>query len=63
MYFHDKLLYIEDEDQCGECEHYLKGIACPLLDALIHRVIYLDGQMNVTDCGFFKEFERKLKLI
>ena len=63
MYCDDGLVYIEDEDQCITCENYAKGVACPLLEALGQGVVYIDESLIVTNCGFYKEFKRSLKLV
>lgn len=55
--------YIEDDDQCITCENYAKGVACPLLEALGQGVVYLEGNLTVSNCGFYKEFKRHLKLV
>ena len=63
MYCIDDTVYIEDEDQCLTCENYSKGVACPLIEALGQGVVYLEDSLTVTNCGFYKEFKRTLKLI
>lgn len=63
MYCIDNIVYIEDEDQCLTCENYAKGVACPLLEALGEGVVYLEDSLTVTNCGFYKEFKRTLKLV
>lgn len=63
MYCVDYTVYIEDDDQCLNCENYTKGVACPLLEALGQGVVYLEDSLTVTNCGFFKEFKRTLKLV
>jgi hypothetical protein len=62
MYF-DGSVHIEEEDQCYSCEYFLKGVSCPLLEALGVGVAHLDGDVLVRNCGFYKEFKRHLKLI
>lgn len=63
MYCIDYTVYIEDDDQCLTCENYSRGIACPLLEALGQGVVYLEDSLTVTNCGFYKEFRRTLKLV
>lgn len=63
MYCVDYTVYIEDDDQCITCENYARGVACPLLEALGQGVVYLEDNMTVTNCGFYKEFKRSLKLV
>lgn len=55
--------YIEEDDQCITCENYAKGVACPLLEAIGEGVVYLEGNLTVSNCGFYKEFKRHLKLV
>ena len=56
-------VFIEDEDQCLTCENYAKGVACPLLEALGEGIVCLEDSMIVTNCGFYKEFKRTLRLV
>lgn len=63
MYCIDYTVYIEDDDQCITCENYSRGVACPLLEALGQGVVYLEDNLTVTNCGFYKEFKRTLKLV
>lgn len=63
MYCVDYTVYIEDQDQCLTCENYARGVACPLLEALGQGVVYLEDSLTVTNCGFYKEFKRTLKLV
>lgn len=63
MYCIDYTVYIEDDDQCLTCESYAKGIACPLLEALGQGVVFLEDSLTVTNCGFYKEFKRSLKIV
>ena len=63
MYCEDDKVFIEDEDQCLTCENYAKGVACPLLEALGEGIVCLEDSMTVTNCGFYKEFKRTLKLV
>lgn len=62
MYF-DGTVHIEREDQCYTCEHFLKGLTCPLLEALALGIVELDGDIVVQNCGFYKEFKRTLWLV
>jgi len=45
------------------CEHFNKGVACPLLQALGLGMVTLEGSLYVTNCDFYKEFKRHLKLV
>lgn len=63
MYCVDDTVYIEDEDQCLTCENYAKGVACPLIEALGQGVVYIEDSLIVTNCGFYKEFKRMLKIV
>jgi len=63
MYCVDYTVYIEDDDQCLTCENYSRGVACPLLEALASGVVYLEDSLTVTNCGFYKEFKRTLKVV
>lgn len=63
MYCVDDTVYIEDDDQCLTCENYARGVACPLIEALGQGVVYLEDSMIVTNCGFYKEFKRTLRLV
>lgn len=63
MYCIDDTVFIEDEDQCLTCENYAKGVACPLLEALGQGVVYLEDNLTVTNCGFYKEFKRMLSIV
>ena len=63
MYCIDETVYIEDEDQCITCENYSKGVACPLIEALGQGVVYLEDSLTVTNCGFYKEFKRSLRIV
>lgn len=63
MYCMNETVYIEDDDQCLTCDNYAKGVACPLLEALGQGVVYLEDSLTVTNCGFYKEFKRTLKIV
>ncbi|MFA6988521.1 MAG: hypothetical protein WC197_00480 [Candidatus Gastranaerophilaceae bacterium] len=63
MYYDDGYVHVEDEDQCMTCDNFNKGIACPLLQALGLGYVTLEENLTVTSCGFYKKFERHLKLI
>lgn len=63
MYCDDGTVYIEDEDQCISCDNYARGVACPLLEALGAGFVYLEDSLTVTNCGFYKEFKRTLKIV
>ncbi len=63
MYCFDDVVYIEDDDQCISCENYARGVACPLIEALGMGVVYLEDNLTVTNCGFYKEFKRNLRIV
>ena len=63
MYYDKGKVYVEKDDQCITCKNFAKGVACPLLQALGLGVVVLDGVMNVTNCGFYEEFKRHLKVV
>lgn len=62
MYF-DGTIHIEEDDQCYSCEYFLKGVSCPLLEALAMDVVSLNGDMVVRNCGFYQQFKRRLFLV
>jgi hypothetical protein len=61
--YYDGNVYIEEEDQCYSCEYFLKGVMCPLLEALAVGVAHLDGDVQVKNCGFYVEFKRHLQVV
>jgi hypothetical protein len=61
--FYDGSVHIEEEDQCYSCEYFLKGVMCPLLEALAVGVAHLEGDVLVKNCGFYVEFKRHLQLV
>lgn len=63
MYYENGAVHIEEDDQCYSCEYFLKGVSCPLLEALGVGVAHLDGDVVVRNCGFYKEFKRHLQLV
>jgi len=63
MYFENGKIYVEKNDQCISCKNFTRGVACPLLQALGLGVVTLDGEMSVTNCGFYEEFKRHLKIV
>lgn len=63
MYTEDNTIHIEEDDQCVTCDNFSKGIACPLLHALALGLVSLTDDLIVTNCGFYKKFERHLKLV
>jgi len=63
MYCDKGKVFVEKEDQCITCKNFAKGVACPLLHALGSGVVVLDGEMTVTNCGFYEEFKRHLKIV
>jgi hypothetical protein len=63
MFYDNGKVYVEKDDQCISCKNFTKGVACPLLQALGMGVVVLDGTMNVSNCGFYEEFKRHLKIV
>lgn len=63
MYFDGTNVHIEEDDQCFSCEYFMKGVTCPLLEALAQGVVELQGDVQVSNCGFYIKFERHLKLV
>lgn len=63
MYCDGGKVYVEKEDQCMSCKNFKKGVACPLLEALGLGMVNLDGTMYVTNCGFYVEYLRHLRLV
>lgn len=63
MYCQDGKIYIEENDQCITCENYARGVACPLLMALGEGAVFMEDILTVEDCGFYKEFKRKLHIV
>ena len=61
--FYDGSVHIAEEDQCYSCEYFLKGVMCPLLEALAVGVAHLEGDVLVKNCGFYVEFKRHLQLV
>lgn len=63
MYYYDGSVHVEKEDQCMTCKNFAEGVACPLLQALAMGLVTLEGTLNVSNCGFYEEFVRRLKLV
>ena len=63
MYCENGRIYIENDDQCIDCKNYAEGVSCPLLTALGLGVVYLEDSLTVSNCGFFKKFERFLHIV
>ena len=63
MYCENGRIYIENDDQCIDCKNYAEGVSCPLLTALGLGVVYLEDSLTVSNCGFFKKFERVLHIV
>lgn len=61
--YYDGTVHVEPDDQCFECEYFLKGVTCPLLEALGVGVVSLETDITVQNCGFFKPFKRVLRLV
>lgn len=63
MYSDGEKVYIEDDDLCLSCENYVKDFACPLLGALVQGDVFIEDNLVVTKCGFYKEFKRVLHIV
>lgn len=63
MFYKDGSVFVEKKDQCSTCKNFTNGVACPLLQALGMGVVSFDGTLYVTNCGFYEEFVRSLKLV
>ena len=63
MYYENGSVHVEEDDQCINCKNFTQGVACPLLQALAMGLVVLDGSMVVTNCGFFQEHVRHLKIV
>lgn len=63
MYYYNGSVHVETYDQCITCRHFAEGVACPLLQALAMGFVALEGTLYVTNCGFYEEFKRRLKLV
>ena len=63
MYCEDSRIFIENDDLCNTCENYIKELDCPLLGALIQGDVFLEDNLLVTRCGFYKEFKRNLYIV
>ena len=63
MFCEDSRIFIETDDLCNTCENYIKELDCPLLGALIQGDVFLEGNLLVTRCGFYKEFKRNLYIV
>lgn len=63
MYYYNGSVYVEDEDQCQNCSNFVNDVNCPLLQALGMNLVVLQDNMFVTNCGFYKEFKRNLRVV
>ncbi len=63
MYCEDGKVFVEKEDQCMSCKNFKKGVACPLLQALGLGMVSLEDVMYVTNCGFYVESKRHLRIV
>ena len=63
MHCDDGKIFIDEDDQCMDCKNYAEDVSCPLLTALGLGVVYIEDSLTVTNCGFFKKFERKLHIV
>lgn len=63
MFYENNEVRIDENDQCITCENFAKGVNCPLIEALGMGVVFFDEELLVTNCGFYKEFKRHLKIV
>ena len=63
MYSENGKIFIEEDDQCNTCQNYLEGVSCPLLTALGLGGVYLEDSLTVENCGFFRSFKRRLRIV
>ncbi len=63
MYCSNSKIFIEDDDICVTCENYIKDVNCPLLSALVQGDVFLEENLIVKKCGFYKEFKRYLHIV
>lgn len=63
MYCCDSKVFIEDDDLCITCENYVQIMNCPLLSALALGDVFLENSLQVTSCGFYKKFKRRLHIV
>lgn len=63
MYSDGEKVYIENDDICMTCEYYIKEFDCPLLGALVQGDVFLEDNLTVAKCGFYKEFKRVLHIV
>ena len=63
MYVFENAVWLDKDDQCNSCEHYLRGQTCPLIEALGTGVAELTEEITVQNCGFYKEFTRHLRVV
>jgi hypothetical protein len=62
MYF-DDCVHIEETDQCFTCTHFVRGVTCPLLEALATGVVILQDDVGVQNCGFYQKHVRHLTVM
>lgn len=63
MYCVESKVFIENDDLCISCKNYVQDLNCPLLSALAQGDVFLENSLQVTDCGFYREFKRKLHIV
>jgi len=63
MYCDGEKVFVEEDDICMTCENYVKEFSCPLLLALGAGDVFMEDNLVVTKCGFYKEFKRLLHII
>jgi len=58
---------IEKDDQCGTCTNGGKRTEeeplCPLLEALVTQVVFIDDAFGVRNCDFYKKKESHLRVL
>lgn len=55
--------HVDEDDQCMTCEHFCKGVACPLLESLQVGITVLTDDVTVSNCGFYVKHKRSLKVL
>lgn len=64
MYYQGHRIFIAPDDQCMTCEHYARGVRCPLLEALGLGVATLSAQeVHVRNCGMYEPHQRHLQVV
>ncbi len=64
MFMDGDEIHITEDDACFTCQHFRKGVACPLLEALQNQVVSIAMEFQVhPHCGFYIEFQRNLRVV